>query len=110
MQAHIDGDIIDIIKKALLSSDIVFEKFAILRDNEYCESFGKDEVYEIMSYMIERYANMCGTFFAKHLKTNGTGDLVKKMANSQLTRVRVANTVVCSKAAGEAVAEVKMRR
>ena len=58
--------------------------------------------------MTERYANMRGTFFAKHLKTNGTGDLVKKMANSQSTRARVANTVVCSKAAGEAVAEVKV--
>ena len=58
---------------------------------------------------MERYANMRGTFFAKHLKTNGTGDLVKKIANSQSTRARVANTVVSSKAAGEAVAEVKMK-
>ena len=108
IQAHTDGVIIDITKKALLSSDMVFEKFVTLCDNKYCESFGKDEVYEIMSYMMEGYANMRGTFFAKHLKTNGTGDPVKKMANSQSTRAQVANIVFCSKAAGEAVAEVKV--
>ena len=108
MQAHTDGDTIDIIKKAPLSSDMVFEKFATLCDNAYCESFGKDEVYEIMKYMMERYANMRGTFSAKHLKTNGTGNLVKIMVNSQSTRVQVANTVVSSKAAGEAVTEVKV--
>ena len=58
---------------------------------------------------MDRYANMRGTFFAKHLKTNGTGDLVKKMANSQSTRAQVANTVVSTKAAGEAVKDAKLK-
>ena len=58
---------------------------------------------------MDRYANMRGTFFAKHLKTNETGDLVKKMANSQSTRAQVANTVVSTKAAGEAVKDAKLK-
>ena len=96
MQAYTDGDIVDVIKKGLLSSGIAFDKFAALCDNEYCGSFDKDDIRDIMSYTMDRYANMRGTFFAKHLKTNGTGDLVKKMANSQSTRAQVANTVVSS--------------
>ena len=86
MQAHTDGDIVDIIKKALLSSDIVVAKFSPLCNNESCESFSKEDVYKLMSYMMQRYANMQGTYFAKHLKTNVLWYLVEKMANSQSTR------------------------
>ena len=62
-----------------------------------------------MSYTLDVYANMRGTFFAKHLKMNGTEDLEKRMANSQSTRARVANTVLSTKAAGEAVKDAKLK-
>ena len=50
---------------------------------------------------------MQGSYFAKHLKTNGIGDLVENMANSQSTRAQVANTVIFPKAAGEVVEDAK---
>ena len=58
MQAYTDGDIVGVIKKSLLSSDTALEKFSALCDNEDCDHFGKEEMYEIMSYMMDRYANM----------------------------------------------------
>ncbi len=38
---------------------------------------------------------MRGTFFVRHLKGN-SGDQIKKLAESQATRTKVANAVVCS--------------
>ena len=67
------------------------------------------KIVTILVKRMDRYANMRGSFFTKHLKTNGTGNLVKKMANSQSTRARVASTVVSSKAAGEAVKDAKIK-
>jgi len=46
-----------------------------------------------------------GTFFVKHLKGNGNGNLVNKMAESQATRTKVANAVVCAKAISDAKEE-----
>ena len=59
--------------------------------------------------MMEKYANMRGTYFAKHLKMNGVGNLVKKIANSQSTRSLVTNAVVLSKNAEDAVEEAKTK-
>ena len=49
------------------------------------------------------------TFFAKHLKMNGSGNLVAKMANNQSTRARVVNAVTSSKAAGDATKDAKTK-
>ncbi len=38
---------------------------------------------------------MRGTFFVRHLKGN-SGDQIKKLAESQAARTKVANAVVCS--------------
>ena len=109
MQAYTDGDIVLVIKKALLSSDKVFEEFSKLCDNEYCASYGEEDIRNMMSYMMMRYANMRGTFFARHLKTNGSGNLVAKMANNQSTTARVVNTVSSSKAAGDTTKDTKAK-
>jgi hypothetical protein len=50
---------------------------------------------QLMVYILERYANMRGTFFVQHLKGN-SGDQIKKLAESQATRMKVANAVLCS--------------
>ena len=52
--------------------------------------------------MMERYSNTRGTSTARHLKTNSTGSIVDKLANSQTTRTKVANAVVSAKAVAEA--------
>jgi len=57
--------------------------------------------------MMTRYANMRGTYFAKHLQTNGSGNLMAKMANSQSTRARVVNAVSSSNAAGDATKDAE---
>jgi hypothetical protein len=48
-----------------------------------------------MIYILERYTNMRGTFFVRYLKGNSR-DQIKKLAESQATRTKVANAVVCS--------------
>ena len=103
MRAYADGDIVDKIKRSLLSSDVAIEKFTTLFDNERCQSFTDADKQEVMKYMMERYANMRGTYFVKHLKDNGNGNLVNKMAAIQkATRTKVASAVVCAKAVEDA--------
>ena len=109
MQAYTDGDIVVIIKKSLLTNDKVCEEFTKLCDNEHCACYGEEDVHNIMNYVMTRYANMRGTFFAKHLKTNGSGNLVAKMANNQSTRARVVNAVTSSKAVGDATEDDKTK-
>ncbi len=48
---------------------------------------------QLMVYILERYANMRGMFFVWHLKGN-SGAQIKKLAESQATRTKVANAVV----------------
>jgi hypothetical protein len=50
----------------------------------------------ILSYIIERYANMRGTYFVRHLKGN-SGNQIQKLADSQATRTKVAHAVVYAK-------------
>ena len=49
------------------------------------------------------------TFFSKHLKTNGSGNLVAKMANNQSTTARVVNAVSSSKAVGDTTKDAKAK-
>ncbi len=100
MQAYADGDIVHKIKLALLESDVATKKF-----DELCRydiSLSSDNKQQIMKYLMERYANMRGTFFVKHLKGNCSGNIVDKLAESQATRTKVANSLSSSKAAANA--------
>ena len=54
---------------------------------------------------MDKYANMRGTFFAKHLKSNGNCNLVNKMSNNQATRTKVLNAVVTAKTVTESKEE-----
>ena len=51
---------------------------------------------------MEKYANIRGAFFEKHLRSNGNGNLVNTLAASQSTRTRVLNSVVSAKAVADA--------
>ena len=101
MRAHADGDIVDKIKTNLLANDIAFDKFKCLCNDESCSEFDDDNIKRIMTHMMERYANMRGTFFVRHLKCNGSGNIVQKLTKSQATRTRLANAVVCAKAVAD---------
>jgi hypothetical protein len=91
MLAYVDGDIISQIEISILGNERAMERFAAMSgiDLDTCQC------QQLMAYILERYANMRGTFFVRHLKGN-SGDQIKKLAESQATRTKVANAVVCS--------------
>ena len=45
----------------------------------------------LLTYIVERYANMRGTYFVRHLKGNSRNQ-IQKLADSQTTRTKVAHT------------------
>jgi hypothetical protein len=87
MMAYTDGDIISQIKQSILANERAKEIFTSLS--------GLDKCQYLMDYILERYANMRGTFFVRFLKGN-SGNQVKKLAESPATRTKVANAVVCA--------------
>ena len=107
MMAHADGDIIHVIKIKLLNSSIAKDRFAIIcnNDNNY-EPFSDGEMMSLLKYILERYANMRGSYFVKYLKGTTKRSSVDKLVQSQATRTKVVNAAACSKAAEEAKREV----
>jgi hypothetical protein len=96
MLAYVDGDIISKIKISILGNERAMERFAAMSgiDLDTCQC------QQLMVYILERYTNMRGMFFVRHLKGN-SGDQIKKLAESQATRTKVANAVVCSQKIAE---------
>ena len=47
----------------------------------------------LLTYIVERYANIRGKYFVRHLKGN-SGNLIQKLADRQATRMKVAHAVV----------------
>jgi hypothetical protein len=91
MMAYNDGDIISKIKFGILSHDDLRDRFSCLSGSD-----NKDDNCLLLAFLMERYANMRGTFFVKHLKGN-SGDQLKKLASCQATRTKVAHAVVYAK-------------
>ena len=91
MMAYNDGDIISKIKFGILSHDDSRDRFSCLSGSD-----NEDDNRLLLAYIMERYANMQGTYFVKHLKGN-SGDQLKKLASCQATRTKVARTVVYAK-------------
>jgi len=91
MLAYNDGDIVAKIKLGILSHNDTRDRFSCLlgSDNE-------DDNQQLLVYITERYANMRGTYFVKHLKGN-SGDQIQKLASCQATRTKVAHAVVYAK-------------
>ena len=91
MMAYNDGDIISKIKFRVLSHDDLRDRFSCLSGSD-----NEDDNHLLLAYIMERYVNMQGTYFVKHLKGN-SGDQVKKFASCQATRTKVAHVVVYAK-------------
>jgi hypothetical protein len=91
MLAYNNGDIVIRIKGSILSQDGIRDQFSCLSgsDNDVDNQL-------ILSYIIERYANMRGTYFVRYLKGN-SGNQIQKLANSQATRTKVTHAVVYAK-------------
>ena len=71
MMAYNDGDIISKIKFGILSHDDSRGSFSCLSGSN-----NKDDNRFLLAYIMERYANMWGAYFVKHLKGK-SGDQLK---------------------------------
>jgi hypothetical protein len=91
MMMYNDGDIISKIKLGILSHDDSRDRFSCLSGSD-----NEDDNHLLMAYIMERYANMRGTYFVKHLKGN-SGDQLKMLASCQAMRTKVAHAVVYAK-------------
>jgi len=107
MMAYCDGDIIHVIKVALVKDAVAFQKFReICNNDENDEPFTDNEVKRLMQYVLDRYANMRGTYFVKYLNSSGKKSSVEKMVSSQSRRTQVLNATATSKAVGEAQSKI----
>jgi hypothetical protein len=91
MLAYNDGDIIAKIKLGILSHDDTRDRFSCLLGSN-----NEDDNCLLLAYIMERYENMWGIYFVKHLKGNSE-DQLKKLASCQITRMKVAHAVVYTK-------------
>ena len=88
MLAYSDGDIVTRIKTSILSHNEMRGKISFLSGSD---NYSENQL--LLTYIVERYANMRGTYFVRHLKGN-CGNLIQKLADMQATRTKVAHTVV----------------
>jgi hypothetical protein len=91
MWVYSNGDIVTRIKTSIISHNEMRERISFL-------SGGDNEVDNqlLLTYIVERYANMQGTFYGRHLKGN-RGNQIQKLADNHATRTKVAHTVVYAK-------------
>ena len=94
IRAYADGDIMDVILGSILKNKHLESKFRSL----CADDVGTKEQQQILKYLMERYANMRGTFFVKCIKNNNPKISVDTMAERQATRSKVSNAVITAKA------------
>ena len=89
MMAYNDGNIISRIKSSLIANTLFDSSGGTVTEAEQ---------KQILEYIMERYANMRGTFFARHLKCK-SGDILAKRVKNQPTRTKVLHAAHCTKVA-----------
>ena len=94
IRAYADGDIMDVILGGILKNKHLESKFRSL----CADGVGTKEQQQILKYLMERYANMRGTFFVKSIKNNNPKSSVDTLAERQATRSKVSNAVITAKA------------
>ena len=109
MMAHCNENLMHEIKVTIMSLSEVHEKFVSLCAID--ADLQEDGRSKLLQYIIDRYSNMRGTYFIKHIRATGSGS-IDRVVDGQATRTRVANAVALSKAVGatkkEADAEQKI--
>ncbi len=91
MLVYSDGDIVTRIKTSILSQYEIRERISFLLGSD-----NKAENQLLLTYIVERYANMRGAYFVRYLKGN-SGNQIQKMADSQAIRTKVAHAIVYAK-------------
>jgi hypothetical protein len=82
MLAYNDGDIVARIKTSIVLHEATMDVFFCLARSE-----DDDDNELLLAYIIERYTNMRGTYFVRHLKGN-SGNQVQTLADCQATRTK----------------------
>ncbi len=91
MLAYSNGDIVTRIETSILSHNEMRERISFLSGSD-----NKADNQHLLTYIVERYANMRGTYFVRHLKGNSR-NIIQKLADSQAKRTKVAHAVVYAK-------------
>ena len=100
MIGHPEGNIIAVIKSHILGSKLALNKFAGLFGNEG-HAYAKDERKLLLNYIMDRYANMRGTYFVKFLRGTQRASITDIQIGSQATRTRVQSKAASSKAVAD---------
>ena len=94
---HPEGNIIQVIKSFILGSTIALKKIDNLcSDDENIYTI--EERMHIFKYIMDRYANMRGTYFVKFLSGTRGASATDTQVASLATRTKVLSTVASSKA------------
>ena len=88
------------IKSHILGSELALNKFAGLFGNEG-HAYAKDERKLLLNYIMDRYANMRGTYFVKFLRGTQRASITDIQIGSQATRTRVQSKAASSKAVAD---------
>ena len=98
MVGHPEGNIIQFVKSYLLKSDEVMLKFdGLCGDGCY----SSEEKQLVIKYVMDRYANMRGTYFVKYMSGSQGASATDAQVASLATRTKVITAVASSKAKAE---------
>jgi hypothetical protein len=101
LMGHPEGNIIQVIKSSILGSDLALQKFdRLCIDDEH--QYSAEEKRLLLQYVMDRYANMRGTYFVKFLSGTRGASTTETQVASLATRTKVLSTVASSKAAAAA--------
>ena len=98
MVGHPEGNIIQVIKTHLLKSGEVMLKFDGLCGEGY---YSSEEKQLVIKYVMDRYANMRGTYFVKYMSGSQCASATDAQVASLATRTKVITAVASSKAKAE---------
>lgn len=94
IRAYADSEIMDVILVGIMKNKHLESKFRSL----CVDDVGTKEQQQIMKYLMERYANVRGTFFIKCIKNNNPKSSVDTLAARQAARSKVSRAVITAKA------------
>jgi len=94
---HPEGNIIQVIKSFVLGSDIALKQINDLCSDDENSCSIEDNML-ILKYIMDRYANMRGTYFVKFLSGTRKVSATDTQVASLTTRTKVLSTVASSKA------------
>jgi hypothetical protein len=95
---HPEGNIIQVIKSFILGSDIALKKINDLCSSDDENVYSTEEKMLILKYIMDRYANMRGTYFVKFLSGTRKASATDTQVASLATRTKVLSTIASSKA------------